>query len=98
MEDALGSTRGLTGSSQAATDALRFHALGLTTGRSGSTPTPFGFAGNSQYQTDADTGLMLLGHRYYDARVGRSLTSDPAQDGENRYAYHNMLQLLGNGV
>jgi RHS repeat-associated protein len=43
--------------------------------------------GKSQYQTDTDSGLMLLGHRYYDASVGRFLSSDPAQAGNNWYKY-----------
>jgi len=43
--------------------------------------------GAGQYQTDGDTGLLLLGHRYYDASVGRFLTVDPAQAGNNWYAY-----------
>ena len=30
---------------------------------------------------------MLLGHRYYDASLGRFLSSDPAQAGSNWYAY-----------
>jgi RHS repeat-associated protein len=59
----------------------------MTTARTGSTPTPFGFVGQGQYQTDADTGLMLLGHRYYDASTGRFLSADPAQAGTNWYDY-----------
>ena len=45
------------------------------------------FAGTSGYQADATTGLLLLGHRYYDASIGRFLSSDPAQAGSNWYAY-----------
>ena len=45
------------------------------------------FAGASGYQADATTGLLLLGHRYYDASIGRFLSSDPAQAGSNWYAY-----------
>ena len=85
--DALGSTRGITGSTGAATDSLVYDAFGETLTRSGSTATPVQFAGASGYQADAATGLMLLGHRYYDASVGRFLSSDPAQAGSNWYAY-----------
>jgi RHS repeat-associated protein len=53
----------------------------------GSNPTPFGFVGGSQYQTDADSGLMLLGERYYDSSIGRFISKDPAQAGTNWYAY-----------
>ena len=53
----------------------------------GSSPSPFGFAGKFGYQEDTDSGLKLLGHRYYDPSTGRFLTRDPAQDGRNWYAY-----------
>jgi RHS repeat-associated protein len=85
--DALGSTRGITNSSQTATDGILLDAFGMTVSRTGSTPTPFGFVGSEQYQSDPDSGLMLLGHRYYDPSIGRFITSDPVQDGDNWYAY-----------
>ncbi len=48
--DALGSTRGITGGTGTATDALRYDAFGETLTRSGSTATPVQFAGTSGYQ------------------------------------------------
>ena len=85
--DALGSTRGITGSTQAATDSTLYDGFGMTVSRAGTTPTPFGFVGASQYQTDGDSGLQLLGHRYYDPSIGRFLSSDPAHAGTNWYKY-----------
>ena len=85
--DALGSTRGITNTSQAVTDSVLYDGFGMTVSRTGTTPTPFGFVGKGQYQTDNDSGLMLLGHRYYDASVGRFISSDPAKAGDNWYAY-----------
>src|SRR5205807_3160530 len=85
--DALGSTRGITDSSQAITDTVRYDAFGMTVNRTGTNPTPFGFVGGAQYQTDSDSGLMLLGHRYYDASIGRFITRDPAHAGTNWFAY-----------
>ena len=85
--DALGSTRGITDGSQTVTDAVLYDAFGMTVGRTGSTAIPFGFVGAQQYQTDADSGLQLLGHRYYDPSVGRFISSDPAKAGTNWYAY-----------
>ena len=51
------------------------------------TTTPFGFGGGNGCQTDADTGLVLMGHRYYDTRIGRFLSQDPIGDGNNWYTY-----------
>ncbi|HRI43297.1 MAG TPA: RHS repeat-associated core domain-containing protein [Fimbriimonadaceae bacterium] len=48
---------------------------------------PFGYGGPYGYQTDPDHGLMLLGHRYYEADTGRFLTRDPIKDGRNWYGY-----------
>ncbi len=84
--DALGTTRSLTSSTQTVTDTFRFGAFGLNTGRTGTTATPFGFAGSYGYQADS-SGLMLLGHRYYDASTGRFLSRDRIHDGYNGYAY-----------
>jgi RHS repeat-associated protein len=85
--DALGTTRGITNSSQTATDGLLFDAFGMSVSRTGTTPTPFGFVGSAQYETDTDSGLMLLGHRYYDSSIGRFITQDPARSGNNWFAY-----------
>ena len=85
--DALGSTRSQTSSSQSVTDTKRYDAFGMLVASTGSNPTPFGFVGGSQYQTDADSGLMLLGHRYYDASIGRFISRDPIYAGDNWYAY-----------
>jgi RHS repeat-associated protein len=51
--------------------------------------TPFKFAGGTGYQADADSGLMLLGARYYDPSVGRFITRDPVghRGGLNLYRY-----------
>lgn len=36
---------------------------------------------------DDDSGLALLGDRYYDASTGRFLSRDPSQEGSNWYIY-----------
>lgn len=48
-----------------------------------------GFGGSQGYYTDSETGLQLLGHRYYDPATGRFLTRDPISyaGGVNLYAY-----------
>ena len=84
----LGRTNALeTNSSQAVTATKTYDAFGMPVGSTGSSASPFGFAGQHGYQEDADSGLKLLGHRYYDASTGRFLTRDPVQDGRNWYGY-----------
>lgn len=85
--DYLGTNSLITNSSQATTDTKQYDAFGMLVSSTGSTPTPFGFAGGWGYQEDADSGLKLLGHRYYDATTGRFLTRDPKRDGRNWFTY-----------
>jgi RHS repeat-associated protein len=88
--DSLGTTRTLTDSSQSVTDSLETDAFGnvvTTAGNGVLGARPFGFAGQHGYQTDTDTGLMRLGHRYYDASTGRFISRDPIRDGYNWYTY-----------
>ncbi len=61
--------------------------FGTLTANAGAGTTPFKFGGGNGCQTDGDTSLVLMGYRYYDSRVGRFLTQDPAGDGDNWYAY-----------
>jgi RHS repeat-associated protein len=50
---------------------------------------PVGFGGQSGYYTDPETGLLLLGHRYYDPGTGKFINRDPIgyQGGANLYAF-----------
>lgn len=86
LSDRMGSATNLANSSSAVTDTKDLDAFGNLRGSTGSNPTPFGYAGGFGYQGD-ETGLMLLGHRYYDPSAGRFLTRDPAEDGANWFAY-----------
>ena len=51
-----------------------YDAFGMLQSTTGTPKGPFGFAGSHGYQEDSDTGLKLLGHRYYDPSTGRFLT------------------------
>ncbi len=53
--------------------------------------TPFGFVGKAGYYSDEESGLQLLGHRYYLPKLGRFLTQDPTghDAGLNLYEYAN---------
>ena len=75
-----------TGTAQGSSGTNTYDAFGGVTATTGVWKGPFGYGGSSGYQSDA-SGLMLLGHRYYDASIGRFLTRDPAKDGRNWYGY-----------
>ncbi len=61
-------------------------AFGTLTAGSPAT-SPYQFSGGNGCQTDSDSGLVLMGHRYMDTRTGRFISQDPAGDGNNWYAY-----------
>jgi len=63
-----------------------YDEYGMVRSTNGTWSGPFGYAGGYGYQED-ETGLRLLGHRYYDASTGRFLTRDPIKDGRNWYSY-----------
>jgi RHS repeat-associated protein len=71
---------------QAITAKRVYDAYGMVTNSTGTWKGPFGYSGGAGYQED-ETGLQLLGHRYYDASTGRFLTRDPIKDGRNWYGY-----------
>lgn len=78
-QDQLGSTRALSDASGHPVAFLSYGAYGnrAVTGPLpwvGPAPTPLGFAG--QY-TDAESGLILMGARYYDPLTGQFITRDP---------------------
>lgn len=58
----------------------------VNTNATGSDPYN-GFGAQWGYYLDYETGLYLLGQRYYDALTGRFLNRDPAMDGQNWYAF-----------
>ena len=93
--DYLGSIVRQTGSAGTSQYGARYDAFGATYATSGTSWGPFGFAGQWGYQTDADSGLMLLGHRYYDSSTGRFLSRDPIKDGRNWYGYCDSNPLKG---
>ncbi|MBI1756664.1 MAG: hypothetical protein HYR64_06105 [Fimbriimonas ginsengisoli] len=86
-QDRMGSIVRVTDSVQSTASVRQFDSFGQVVASSGSSASPFGFAGGEGYQTDSDSGLTLLGHRYYDTSTGRFLTRDDEKDGRNWYAY-----------
>lgn len=92
--DALGSTRLLTNQFSGVTDRFDYSAYGVLTEHSGTSPHPYRFAG--EYQ-DAESGLYQLRARYYDPRLGRFLSRDPAEGwAENPLSHHKYAYGLDN--
>jgi RHS repeat-associated protein len=75
-----------TGPTGTVTGTRQFDAFGAQVASTGSWQGALAHGGGYGYQSD-DTGLQLLGHRYYDPSTGRFLTRDPIKDGPNWYAY-----------
>ncbi|GAB4468530.1 MAG: hypothetical protein OHK0029_40990 [Armatimonadaceae bacterium] len=90
----LKTTRAGSDSSGVKTDSLDTDPWGMVVAVTGTTPKPFGFAGQHGYQSDS-TGLMRLGHRYYDASTGRFISRDPIRDGYNWYGYCEGILSIG---
>ena len=65
-----------------------YDGFGVRTGTSAQTD-PFGYGGQAGYYTDAETGLILCTHRFYDPQAGRFVTRDPIGygGGINLYGY-----------
>lgn len=76
-----------TSASQVIGASKVFDAFGNELSSTGAWKSQFGYAGKFGYQQDPDSGLKLLGHRYYDSSTGRFLTRDPIKDGRNWYSY-----------
>ncbi len=92
--DALGSTRALTNSGQAATDTRDYRAFGLTNASSGSTVSPFWWVGRLGYYHQPDTADHWLRARTYRPQIGRFLSRDPIRQANppngrraSRYTY-----------
>jgi RHS repeat-associated protein len=78
-----------TVSNQTVAATKTFDAFGNPDTSSGTWKGPFGYGGPFGYQSDPDSGLMQMGHRYYDSSTGRFLTRDKRKDERNWYAYTN---------
>jgi RHS repeat-associated protein len=78
-------SRTTTGTSVEATRS--YDAFGNIISATGTWQGFFGYAGGLGYQEEPDSGLKLLGHRYYDSTTGRFLSRDPIGSGRNWYSY-----------
>ena len=66
-----------------------YNAYGKRLSGGGASGDPYGFGGQAGYYTDGETGLSLLGQRFYDPSVSRFLNRDPigSAGGLNLYRY-----------
>ena len=66
-----------------------YNAYGKRLSGGGASGDPYGFGGQAGYYTDSETGLSLLGQRFYDPSVSRFLNRDPIGygGGMNLYRY-----------
>ncbi len=83
VTDGHGDVKKLVSSSGAVVADYTYDAFGNQTEASGDT-NPFRYSG--EYY-DAETGLIYLRARYYDAGIGSFTQEDPAKDGLNWYSY-----------
>ena len=88
LSDCLGTASRQTDVAKNTTATRSYDAFGMLLASTGSPEGPFGFAGSvTATRRTADTGLKLLGHRYYDPSTGRFLTRDKAKEYRNWYGY-----------
>jgi len=91
----LGSVIAVTDASGAVLGSYAYEPFGSLRQSTGSLTTPSTFTGRP---LDAESGLLFLRHRYYDARIGTFLTPDPIgiKGGINFYRYvgNNPMNLL----
>ena len=86
--DMQGNTAGLTNQAGTLIDRILYTPYGSIRYRKAAHDTPFLFGGFFGIATDSN-GLVHMRARYYNPLTMRFLTSDPAQDGWNWYAYAN---------
>lgn len=88
-ENALGSNVATTNASGTVDSRTEYDAYGVEFNVSSGTKSSFRFAGGHGYYTDVNSGMDLLGARYYLPKLGRFLTQDPLghDAGLNLYQY-----------
>jgi len=86
--DGLGSVMQVTDGSQNVVARYKYDAWGNDlVDLQSPLPNPFKYVGGLGYYSDKESGLKLLGVRYYDSQIGRFWSLDPIKDGWNWYGY-----------
>ncbi len=90
----MGSVIAVTDANGTVLGSYAYESFGTIRQQTGSLTTPWTFTGRP---LDAESGLLFLRNRYYDAQTGRFLTQDPSgiQGGSNLYGYvkNNVINL-----
>ena len=79
ITDRLGNVRYVTESSGSVVQSYLYSPFGKIHTSSGSLTQPYQYVGEHYYYTEEDTGLKLLGQRWYDSGVGRFISRDPIE-------------------
>lgn len=89
LGNALGSTLAIDNPAGTMRSRYSYDAYGITSTHFQNQSSPYLFAGKHGYYADGETGMELLGHRYYLPKLGRFLTQDPLghEAGLNLYQY-----------
>jgi large repetitive protein len=86
QQDGLGSVTSMTGATGSQLNSDIYDSFGDLTASTGSFGNPFQYTGRD---FDRETGLQYYRARYYDSTIGRFISEDPAQAGDDFYAYAN---------
>jgi len=86
QQDSLGSVTSMTGATGSQLSSDTYDSFGNLTNSAGSFINPFQYTGRD---FDSQTGLRYYRARYYDSAIGRFISEDPAQAGDDFYVYAN---------
>jgi RHS repeat-associated protein len=95
-ENGIGSTIQVTNNLGVVVNGYEYDSYGVTYTLQQAMTNPHKFAGKHGYYSDGDSGMQLLGHRYYLPSLGRFLTQDPLghEAGLNLYQYADQNPLV----
>ncbi|MFA5859957.1 MAG: RHS repeat-associated core domain-containing protein, partial [Elusimicrobiota bacterium] len=94
--DGLGSVAAVTDGAGNITGTYKYDPFGNILDSSG-TPAIYGFIGSLGVRND-DTGLSLMGARYYDSFIGRFISRDPVTDMSDSVAFNKYVYCRNNPI
>jgi RHS repeat-associated protein len=94
LSDSLGNTLALVDSTGTKTDTFSYFPSGKVASRTGTTPTPFQWAGGHGYYRDNSTRTHVRARNFY-VNLGRWSTQDPMGFAGGDYNLYRMIPILG---